>query len=334
MGHLDLQSFFLWVVGDLAINQLPTMFVALALALAFTILRAKPRRQIRLRVLIRALFPKRLVMSPTGRADIAFFAGGYVVAALLFGWTLLSKGAVQNVAERLIAGAPAAGAMHDMSPAVATVLETFIFYLSYEFGYWLDHYLKHKVKFLWHFHAVHHSAESLSPFTNFRVHPVDSVIFANILALTAGLSGAVTHHLIGGPIHQITIRGGNALIFVFLLLLSTLQHSHLWISFSGKLGRLFLSPAHHQIHHSTEARHFDKNFGSTLALFDWLFGTLHIPAARREKFAFGVEGLRSPHGFKGALLDPFTASVAELKRRRHAPEAASVSLETTAPLRS
>ena len=53
-----------------------------------------------------------------------------------------------------------------------------------------------------------------------------------------------------------------------------LQHSHMWIAFRGMLGRIFVSPAHHQVHHSDNPKHFDKNFGSCLALWDWMFGTL------------------------------------------------------------
>ena len=38
--------------------------------------------------------------------------------------------------------------------------------------------------------------------------------------------------------------------------------------------------------------HWDKNLGFSLALWDWAFGTLYIPAARREDIVFGV-GLES-----------------------------------------
>ena len=44
---------------------------------------------------------------------------------------------------------------------------------------------------LWDFHKVHHTAEVLSPLTNFRMHPVDSVVFGNILAIFLGVTGGV-----------------------------------------------------------------------------------------------------------------------------------------------
>jgi sterol desaturase/sphingolipid hydroxylase (fatty acid hydroxylase superfamily) len=75
---------------------------------------------------------------------------------------------------------------------------------------------------------------------------------------------------------------------IFLLTWGHLRHSHLWIPFRGVAGRLFQSPAHHQVHHSTDPAHFDKNLGFALAVWDWAFGTLHIPSVEREVKQFGV----------------------------------------------
>lgn len=77
-----------------------------------------------------------------------------------------------------------------------------------------------------------------------------------------------------------------------------------------------MSPAHHQIHHSNSVEHFDRNFGSSLAVFDWLFGTLHVPAKEREKLTFGVERDGSdPHSVSGALAAPFVRAAAQLQNR-------------------
>jgi hypothetical protein len=48
------------------------------------------------------------------------------------------------------------------------------------------------------------------------------------------------------------------------------------------------SRAHHQLHHSVNPAHFDKNFGFALAIWDWAFGTLAIPAKMRQLIVFGV----------------------------------------------
>src|SRR5262245_13168877 len=92
----------------------------------------------------------------------------------------------------------------------------------------------------------------------------------------------------------------------FLFITVHLQHSHVWIATTGVLGRVILSPAHHQIHHSDNPLHFDKNFGACLSLWDWLFGTLHMPTRQREKLNFGI-GVRANahHTAVGSLLVPF-----------------------------
>ena len=62
----------------------------------------------------------------------------------------------------------------------------------------------------------------------------------------------------------------------------------MWIAFTGLAGKLLQSPAHHQIHHSDNPAHFEKNLGFALAFWDWVFGTLYIPAKTPEGIVFGV----------------------------------------------
>ena len=155
---------------------------------------------------------------------------------------------------------------------------TVCLFLAYELAYWLDHYLSHRIPLLWEFHKVHHTAEVLSPLTNFRVHPVDSLVFYNILGIFLGTTGGALSYLqLGSPF---AIGGANVILVAFVFVTVHLQHSHVWIAATGPLGRVILSPAHHQIHHSDNPIHFDKNFGSCLSLWDWLFGTLHVTRAQ------------------------------------------------------
>jgi sterol desaturase/sphingolipid hydroxylase (fatty acid hydroxylase superfamily) len=85
------------------------------------------------------------------------------------------------------------------------------------------------------------------------------------------------------------------------------------------MGRLLMSPAHHQIHHSRDPAHFNKNLGSCLALWDWMFGTLYIPAAEREPLDFGVEPDREhAHTVRGELIAPFGRGMALLLKERFA----------------
>ena len=161
-------------------------------------------------------------------------------------------------------------------------------FLSYELGYWFNHWLSHKVPLLWEFHKVHHTAEVLTPLTNFRVHPVYMWVFPNILALSAAIANGLGNYMFGNTEYQFALNDTNIILVVFIHAYVHLQHSHMWISFRGLLGRIFVPPAHHQVHHSADPKHFNKNFGSCLALWDWMFGTLYVPAegAREAHFRF------------------------------------------------
>ncbi len=81
-----------------------------------------------------------------------------------------------------------------------------------------------------------------------------------------------------------------------------------------------MSPAHHQIHHSRNPAHFNKNLGSCLAVWDWMFGTLYIPGAEPEVLEFGVEPDReNAHTIRGELIAPFGRAALLLKRVMERP---------------
>jgi sterol desaturase/sphingolipid hydroxylase (fatty acid hydroxylase superfamily) len=299
---------FLGRGSTLAIDGLICTF----LLAAFLAVPRGRRRLPRLRVWWRALFPRRLFKSASGRADIVYFLFGLFFYGLAFGWMLFSAGPLaQWIANglTLALGPPPATAI---PPLVQGVVLTILFFLAYEFAYWLDHFLSHKIPVLWQFHRVHHGAESLSLLTNFRVHPVDTLVFMHITAAVLGLSQGIARYALGPTAHSWEIGGTNALIILTAVALTHLQHSHLWITFGPTWGRWILSPAHHQVHHSTDQRHFDRNFGSTLAIWDRLFGTFYLPSEKREALHFGLDDDPSPHGLRAAFVTPFHRIVALL----------------------
>jgi sterol desaturase/sphingolipid hydroxylase (fatty acid hydroxylase superfamily) len=287
-------------------------------------------RPLRMRVLARALFPRRLRASPSSRIDIAYFAFNVFVVGLLFGWAVLSAQVVNNATNELLAAAFGPRQPAALSELQAAAVMTVVLFVAYEFGYWIDHYLSHNIAFLWEFHKVHHTAEVLSPLTNFRMHPVDTVKFNNILALVMGPAGGIACYLLGRPVAPLTVANANVIVLAFFFLLGHLQHTHFWIAFTGMWGRLILSPAHHQIHHSTDPAHFNRNLGSFLAVFDWAFGTLYVPSKRRQKLDFGVEP-KTPqaHTMSDGLLGSFARSLAQLRPARERSDAAA-----TAPRRA
>jgi sterol desaturase/sphingolipid hydroxylase (fatty acid hydroxylase superfamily) len=301
--------------------SLTSLLCALCIAAGFIAVRRHRRnRRICVRTIARALFPKRVFCAST-YTDVGYLYYNLFVHGLAFGWALLSYEYLTNgfIAELVVVFGPVTPSA---LPAVVTQpVITVALFLSYEIGYWLHHWLCHRVPFMWEFHRVHHSAEVLTPLTNFRVHPVDTIIFANILAITAAVANGVTHYALGDTSHQYALSGTNIILIVFIHIYVHLQHTELWIPFRGVFGRIFVSPAHHQVHHSDNPAHFNRNFGSCLAIWDWLFGTLYIPKKQREKLHFGVEPDRFPaHTITGELIAPFIRSAALFKPAPRAPE--------------
>ena len=309
------------MIRDLALTALERLEVVLlspgsllsvwslvaALLIAGTIALAKRQwRAVSLRVMGRAMFPRHRIFSASARADFAFTLLSVFASATLFGWAVMSHVAIATA----VMGALGHPLLLGLPSWLAVMAMTVALWLAYEFAYWFDHLLSHKIPALWAFHKVHHSAETLSPLTVFRVHPVDSIVFYNIVAVVTGVTAGMMHWLVGAGVSPLTLAGTNVVMIASIFTIKHLHHSHVWIAFTGPLGRLILSPAHHQIHHSVAHEHHDRNFGETLAVFDWFAGTLHMPQAKHEALTFGVEGMANPHSMRGALIAPFADAVA------------------------
>lgn len=276
---------------------------ALVISAAWLVLRRRRRTPLRLKVLARAMFPSRIWKHASTRADIGLFVLSITGMSLLIGWGLVSARGIERAVETGLSGV--FGPSMIGAPAwLACGALTLTGFLAYDFSYWFDHYLKHRVSWLWPFHRVHHTAEVLTPLTSYRTHPVDNLIFANISAVIIGVAEGVVHYLLGAQVPELAIAGTNVVLVAFLYTTIHLQHSHIRIAFTGRLGRIVFSPAHHHIHHSADPAHYDCNLGSCLAVWDWMAGTLRVPDPK-AKLTFGTVAEEDPHSATGTLLYPF-----------------------------
>lgn len=149
------------------------------------------------------------------------------------------------------------------------------------------HLIMHKVPFLWRLHRTHHSATSLNPLTLYRAHPLEVLIATFRNALSGGIVTAVGAFLFGSLDIFYTALGVNIFGLAFNSAFSNLRHSGVPIRF-GIFEKIFISPYMHQIHHSSNREHYNKNYGTCLTFWDKMTGSLHTPKIS-EELKFGAD---------------------------------------------
>ena len=187
---------------------------------------------------------------------------------------------------------------------VVATLFTVVFFTFDDFTkYWVHRWM-HKWPVLWALHKVHHSAETLNPITVYRTHPLEGILFSLRGALSQGVVISVFFFIFGDKVDLVTILGVNFLVFSFHIAGSNLRHSHIDIKYWSWLEKILISPAQHQLHHSLDERHYDKNFGAALAIWDWMFGSLHH-SEDIDNLVLGVEDDDfNPRSLKELYLKP------------------------------
>ncbi len=134
--------------------------------------------------------------------------------------------------------------------------------------YW-GHRIQHKVDFLWRFHKVHHSSETLDWLAAHREHPIDSIYTIGLINLPAFVFGFDLNAL--------------ALVVGFRGIWAIYIHSNVRLPI-GKLKFLIGSPELHHWHHDKER---DRgNYANISPLMDILFGTYVCPP--QEPKSFGI----------------------------------------------
>ena len=136
---------------------------ALAIAAGFLSYRHWRRRgRFSPRVIAHALFPRRILRHSSTTADFGYTLFNWFVYGGIFGMAGLSYQFLTNgILHGLI------GVFGPVTPSALPVMAqragvTLVLFPVDEFGYWTDHYLKHRIPVLWEFHKVHHSAEKCS----------------------------------------------------------------------------------------------------------------------------------------------------------------------------
>ncbi len=166
--------------------------------------------------------------------------------------------------------------------------------VSLDFLKWCIHNLLHRVPWLWEFHKVHHSVVEMDWLSDWRFHWGEILVYNSLLYAPVALLGA---------------RGEVALaVGVVDTLVGHFAHANLrWRV--GWLKYVLNSPEMHLWHHShPDCGPSNRNFALTLSIWDWIFGTAHVPTHHPARLGFdGVE--RFPTALPGQWLAPFLAAL-------------------------
>lgn len=171
-----------------------------------------------------------------------------------------------------------------------------------DFVQWWIHRLLHKVPLLWEFHKVHHSVEEMGFAAHLRFHWMENVVYRSIEYIPLALIGIGLRDFF--------------IIHIFTLALGHFNHSNISIKL-GVLKYIFNNPQMHIWHHAYHLpadKQEGVNFGLSLSLWDYLFGTSYIPYEGKD-IKLGFPGVESfPKDFVGQNLHGI--SIAQKKKQK------------------
>jgi sterol desaturase/sphingolipid hydroxylase (fatty acid hydroxylase superfamily) len=134
--------------------------------------------------------------------------------------------------------------------------------------YWV-HRAEHRFRVLWSSHLVHHSSTEFT-FTTAVRNPWTEIFYKPLTGLWAPLLGVPP--MIAAVLGTVGLMAG------------LLQHTSL-VRTLGPLDSVLMTPRNHRVHHASNQRYLDANFGGTLVVWDRLFGTF---VEETEPAVFGI----------------------------------------------
>ncbi len=148
--------------------------------------------------------------------------------------------------------------------------------LVYEFFYWIQHWLAHKVRLLWCLHAPHHAPESMNMFVGFNHSFIETIFYMPFfLGFMTTFFGV--HPIIVLSIAVIDIIWGNLLHV----------NENVVSGRYGILEKILQTPSYHRVHHAQNIRYMDTNYNSITLFWDWVFGTKQI-LNKNENVIYGI----------------------------------------------
>ncbi len=178
-----------------------------------------------------------------------------------------------------------------------SIVAGIILFLISDLFHYFFHYMEHKSRLLWANHVVHHSCNSYNLSVGLRTTSINTVyrlFFEAPLCILGFDAGMII------VMHTIMIS------FAFF------QHTAL-VKKLGWLEYFINTPSHHRVHHGSNEKYIDKNFGLVLIIWDKLFGTFQ---AEVEKPVYGLKKPITTHNPAKILLHEWIDMTKDIYKSR------------------
>ncbi len=182
--------------------------------------------------------------------------------------------------------------MRDFIASLPVWLRFILALLVLETGSYWGHRISHSNRFLWRFHAMHHAPVHLDWLVNTCAHPLD-IVYVRLCGLVPLYALGLAQFNAGAPSALPAIALFVATLWSFFV------HANINLRF-GFLEKIIVTPAFHHWHHVNN-QNSNKNFATSLAFIDRIFGSYHLP--KDWPPAYGLyEEPRSSRGTENQVL--------------------------------
>ncbi len=144
--------------------------------------------------------------------------------------------------------------------------------------YWY-HRLGHEVNLFWGAHIVHHQSEEFNYTVSARITTIQAIVRNTFWCL-------------------LPLAGFHPAMVIAILVVHGTYSFFTHTQIIGKLGwmeHVFITPSHHGVHHASNPKYLDKNYGDIFVFWDKLFGTFQ--KEEDEKPVYGITHPLKSHSF-------------------------------------
>jgi sterol desaturase/sphingolipid hydroxylase (fatty acid hydroxylase superfamily) len=133
-----------------------------------------------------------------------------------------------------------------------------LLFILEDLAFYIEHRVDHYCRLFWAVHLTHHSSEEFNLSTGFR-----SSVFQPVYRFIYFI--------------PITLLGFEPIDILFMYSVTQtygiIVHTRYIQKMPKIIEAIFVTPAHHRVHHASNIRYLDKNMGMCLIIWDRIFGT-------------------------------------------------------------